>query len=92
MEKNGEETELKEIQCLAQIGIQLKGRFQGLTLLLMLWCAYKQEPIITVLQETQKSAVRVRCRYLHPSNRQKLGTPMVELGKNWKKMRRRSTP
>jgi hypothetical protein len=25
----------------AQIEIQLKGRLQGLTLLLMLWCAYK---------------------------------------------------
>jgi hypothetical protein len=28
-------------------------------------------------------------RYLHPTNRQKLLTPVVELGKSWKKLRRR---
>ena len=34
-DKNGEETEGKEVQGQAQIGIHLKGRLQGLTLLLM---------------------------------------------------------
>jgi hypothetical protein len=34
----------------------------------------------------------VRCRYLHPSIGQKLLTPLVELGKSWKKLRRRTTP
>jgi hypothetical protein len=38
-----------------------------------------------------KAAERVTCRYLHPSNRQKLLTPVVELGKTWKKLRRRVT-
>jgi hypothetical protein len=33
--------------------------------------------------------LRVRCRYLHPANRQKLLTPVVELRKSWKKMRRK---
>jgi hypothetical protein len=47
--KDGEETEGKEIQCQAQFGMYLKGRIEGLMLLLMLWCAYRQEPIMAVL-------------------------------------------
>jgi hypothetical protein len=38
-------------------------------------------PIITALQKTQQAAERVRCRYIHPTNGQKLVTPVVELGK-----------
>jgi hypothetical protein len=34
---------------------------------------------------------RVRCRYLHPTNAQKLLTPVAELGKSWKRLRRRET-
>jgi hypothetical protein len=41
------------------------------------------------LQKTQQAAERVRCRYLHPTNGQKLLIPVVELGKGWKKLRRR---
>jgi hypothetical protein len=33
----------------------------------------------------------VRCRYLQPNNGQKLLTPMAELKKSWKKLRRRAT-
>ena len=40
----------------------------------------------------KKPAERVRCRYLHPTNGQKLVTPVVELRKSWKKLRRRLTP
>jgi hypothetical protein len=36
---------------------------------------------MTVLKKTQQAAERVRCRYLHPTNGQKLLTPVVELGK-----------
>jgi hypothetical protein len=46
---------------------------------------------MNVLQKTQQAAERVRCRYLHPTNARKLLTPVVELGKSWKKMRRRVT-
>jgi hypothetical protein len=46
---------------------------------------------MTALQKTQQAAERVRCRYLHPINGQKLLTPVVELGKSWKKLRRRTT-
>ena len=67
----------KEVQRQAQIGIQLKGRPQGLTLLLMLWCAYKQGPIMTALQKAQQAAERVKCRYLHSTNEQNLVTPVV---------------
>jgi hypothetical protein len=37
--------------------------------------------IMTALQKTQQAAERVRCRYLHPTNGQKLLNPVVELGK-----------
>ena len=41
---------------------------------------------MTALQKTQQVAERVRCRYLHPTNGPKLVTPVVELGKSWKKL------
>jgi hypothetical protein len=47
---------------------------------------------MAALIEAQQAAEQVRCRYLHPTNGQKLGTHMVELGKDWKKLRRRATP
>jgi hypothetical protein len=42
----------------------------------------------------KEAADRVRCRYLYPNNgqKEKLLTPSVELGKNWKNLRRRATP
>ena len=40
---------------------------------------------------TQKATGRVRCRYLHPTNGQKLLIPLVQWGKSWKKLRRRAT-
>jgi hypothetical protein len=36
---------------------------------------------MTILWETQQAAEKVRCRYFHPTNGQKLLTPVVELGK-----------
>jgi len=39
----------------------------------------------------QQATEGVRCRYLHPTNGQKLLTPMVELGESWKELRRRET-
>ena len=50
-----------------------------------------QTPRVTALQEAQQAAERVRYRYLHPTNGQKLVTPVVELEKSWKKLRRRVT-
>jgi hypothetical protein len=60
---------------------ELKGKSQGLTLLLRLWSAHKKGPSMITLQKTQQAAERVKCRYLHPTNGQKQLTPMVELGK-----------
>jgi hypothetical protein len=57
----------------------------------MLWCVYKQGPIMTDLWKAQHAAERVRCRYLYPTNGQKLVAPVVELGKSWKKLRKRET-
>jgi hypothetical protein len=39
----------------------------------------------------QQAVERVNCRYLHPTRGQKLLTPVVELGKSWKKLRKRAT-
>jgi hypothetical protein len=46
---------------------------------------------MTALSKNQRAAERVRCRYLHPTDGQKLLTPVIELGKGWKKLRRRET-
>jgi hypothetical protein len=35
---------------------------------------------------------RIRGRYLHPTNGQKLLTPVVELRESWKKLRRGGNP
>jgi hypothetical protein len=61
--------------------IQLRARPQGLTQLLMR-CAYKQGPIMAALRKAPQAAERVRCRYLHIINGQKLVTPGVESGKS----------
>ena len=87
----GEESEGKMVQRQTQSGILLKGRHQGLTLLLRLCCAHKKEPNMTALQHTQQAAERIRSRHMHLTNGQKLLTPVVELGKSWKKLRRRVT-
>jgi hypothetical protein len=44
------------------------------------------------LQEAQQAAEKVRCRYIYPTNGQKLETPVVELEEGWKKPRKRTTP
>jgi hypothetical protein len=46
---------------------------------------------MTTLQKIQQAAERVTCGYLYPIHRQKQLIPVVELGKNWKKLRRRAT-
>jgi hypothetical protein len=66
---NGEELKEKKVQQQAQSEIQLKDRYQGMTLLLRLWSTHKKGPSMTALQKTQQAAERVRCRYLHPINR-----------------------
>jgi hypothetical protein len=53
--------------------------------------AHKKGPNMTALWKTQQAAERARCRYLHPTNEQKLLTAVVELGKSWKKLKRRAT-
>jgi hypothetical protein len=64
-----------------KVGDPAQGRSQGLTLLLRLWNTHKKGPSMTAFQKTQQAAERVRCRYLHPTNGQKLLIPVVELGK-----------
>jgi hypothetical protein len=52
--------------------------------------AMEHSQSMTTLQKTQQAAERLRGRYLHPTNGQKLLTPMLELGKGWKKLKRRA--
>jgi hypothetical protein len=40
---------------------------QGLTLLLVLWCVYRQEPSMDVLWDAQQADDQDRSRYLHPT-------------------------
>jgi hypothetical protein len=75
---NWEEPEEKKVQWQPQSGIHLKGRFQGLTLLLRLWSAHKKGSIMTAIQKTQQAAERIICRYLHPTNGPKQLTPVVD--------------
>jgi hypothetical protein len=42
---------------------------------------------MTALQKTQQATEIARYRYLHPTILEKLLTPVVELGKSWKKLR-----
>jgi hypothetical protein len=51
---NGEEPEEKKVQRQAQSGIQLKGRSQGLTLLLRLWNTHNKGPIMTAPERPNK--------------------------------------
>ena len=59
--------------------IQVKGRSQGLTLLLRLWSAHKKGYITTALRKTQQATEKVRWNYLHLTNGQL--TPVIELGR-----------
>jgi hypothetical protein len=77
MEMEKEKKEEKKVQGQAQSRIQLNGRSQSLTLLLRQWSTHKKGSIMTAFQETQQAAERVRCRYLHPTNGQKLLAPVV---------------
>ena len=53
-------------------------------------CSQRNEPLMTTLRKTQQTVETVKCRYLHPTNGQKKLIPVVELGKIWKKQRRRA--
>jgi hypothetical protein len=64
---------------------------KGVSLSLRLWSTHKKGPVMTTFWKTQQAAERVRGRYLHPTNGQKLLTPVVELGKGWKKLRKKGS-
>jgi hypothetical protein len=56
------------------------------TLLLRPYCACRQEPGIYVLWNTLPQADWDNCRYLQPTIGLKSGTPLEELGEEWKKL------
>jgi hypothetical protein len=70
--------------------IPTQGQAQS-EILLLLWGTHKKGPIMTTLWKTQQAAERVRCRYLHPMNGQKLLILVVELRESQKKLWRRMT-
>ena len=47
---------------------------------------------MAALQEAQQAVERVRCRYLNPTHGWKLEITVAEIGKDWKKLRRKVTP
>jgi hypothetical protein len=65
---------------------------QGLTLLVMLWVAYRQDASMTVHWEFLPAADWDRHRYFHPTIGLKLETPKVELGEGLKKLKEKSIP
>jgi hypothetical protein len=73
-----------------KVGSSSRGGSQGLALLL--WRAHKNGCIMTALRKTQQAAERVKCRYLHPMNGQKLLIPVVELEKKQEEIEEDSDP
>ena len=47
---------------------------------------------IAVFHEAQQALDCEKCKYLHPTNGLKLGTPMVELGEELKKFKGKVIP
>jgi hypothetical protein len=70
-------------------GIQLKGRPQGLTLLLMLWNAHKKGAYHDCPLKDSTSSWKSQMQIFEPNQ---WTEAVVELGKIWKKLRRRVTP
>jgi hypothetical protein len=86
-----ERSEEKKVQQQAQSGIQLNARSQSLTRLLRLFSVHQKGPVIIAFWKTKQAAERVTCRYLQPTNGQKLLTPCDGLyilgpgcGTNWR--------
>ena len=75
LDGNGEEPEEKKVHRQAQSGIQLKGRFQGLTLLLRLWSAHKKGPIMTSPQKTQQRAEKSQMQIFAPNQWEEAADP-----------------
>jgi hypothetical protein len=47
---------------------------------------------MAALQEVQQGTERVKCRYLHPTDRLKSGTPVVELGNRLEEVEEEGDP
>lgn len=43
---------------------------------------------IAVFHDAQQALDCEKCKYLHPTNGLKLGTPVIELGNGWNKLRK----
>jgi len=85
--KNGTDTKGKAIQKLLHLGFHPMSRYQTETLLLMSRCAYWQKPAIAIPWEVVPALDPYSCRYLQPTIRPCLGTPLEELGEGLKDLR-----
>lgn len=65
---------------------------EGLILLLMLCCTYRQEPSMAIPWDAPIAAAWDRWKYLHPNIGLKSGNPMVQLEEKLKKLNGKSTP
>jgi hypothetical protein len=86
----GWKPEEKKVQKQAQSGIQLKGRTQGLTLLLRLWSTHQKGSIMTAPWKTQKAAESDAYICIQPMDRSSWSLLLNRGG--WKKLRRRAVP
>ena len=86
---NGVITKGMADQWPAQLGIYPTGRYQTLTVLLMLCCTFRKEPSREepVLWDAIPTTEWDRCRCIYPTTRLRSETYMEELGEEWRDWR-----
>jgi hypothetical protein len=68
-----------------------QGEAQGLTLLLILWFSYKQEPSMSAFRKPQKSRWKSQMNIFPPKQWTEDSDPSGWLCQSWKKLMRRAT-
>ena len=79
--------EEKKLQQQVQSGIQLKGKSQGLTLLLRLWSTHKKGPSMSAFWKTQQEA-ESQMQLFAPNQWTEVADPCCWIREGWKKLRR----
>ena len=84
---NGVITKGMADQWPAQLGIYPTGRYQTLTVLLMLCCTFREEPSKDVLWDAIPTTEWDRCRCIYPTTRLRSETCMEDLGGGMKELK-----
>jgi hypothetical protein len=88
---NGEEPKEKKVQWQAQSAIQLKGRFQGLTLLLRRWRKHSQKGTHDCPLKDPTSSWKYSMQIFAQNQWTEVANLCCWIRESWKKLRRRST-